>query len=1141
MTDSTFDLETSPQPDGHPPLSPPEGSVAIKNPPAMIWRVDDRAATYTVELSQSGDFSGDVIQWSGIDRSYHNGDQVLAEGEWYWRYTAVASDGTLSTPSSISTFWITPESIPLPVAEDVVSEMPDHPRVFVTPDTLDAFRAQKDGSAREAWKYLEHQVEGYLDQELPELDLVTMPGDVGEDRGHVFYVDAGRPMSLRGFSVRDLNAAATRVNALSFAYLISEDSRYADAARRWLKFVIPFRVDYHLEDRGQHDTVVYCYEYGLKGVALAFDRLFHVLSEGEKGAILGHLEYHCEAAYQWIHDRMEIHLNYQNSHGQQCMHALLTTVMAFATDTEKGAKWADYLIRQYVNRVAWGNNDGGYTEGQKYGHKVQFMLEGLAALKTATGLDLFREPRWQNTGVFWMYCMSMNYWWNHWGDCYSLIDSNLGSDADTYITSFLASMTDNRYVKWWSDTRVCNPVHLPMWYLSGSGVEGKPPVDIASARVFPEVGQLAAFDRMYDHRSNRIFFRSSPWGGHSHAHSDQNGFVLHAGGEIMACDAGYYTYSGDTYHVGWSRTTQAHNSVLVNDMGQPKGINYNGRIGRFFNSPTYCSFVGDASAAYGEDLNRFERKILYIRPDVTIVLDELKADTPSRFSWVLNTFEQADLGKDQSMVVRQRDQRLVVKHVSPQGLTYSQNNDRPFPMKTKAWCRFTEAFPQHWNIRVSAEEERTEEQMLTVMHSYSEGKGERIRNLRRIDVSDGVGVSYECDEGQERVLFRSTDDGEVVSNDITSSGEVASVLSRESTCVRWFLGSGKALKAGEARLFDADDSCDVSVDLSGRSCAAHINIEHRRSVEIRLWLPAQPTSVYAGILEASAGLNPVDFEWSGNSLALVCHGSGETIFWVDPKFDPLNISRTLRFELEDNTGLETVDLETAIAENGEVVGFCELDPREPGEFELTANGAHILVQDAWDPDLSVEGQDRIVGLLRERTEIFVRYAPDQVPVLKANIQKSCRDKLVNLVCNGGFEAGIPDYPPRFWNVQHPRTHDPGWPGWSKEDAAAGQACVRFLRPRDPISLKSRPMRLRRGGSYQLRFKARGEATHASVTVSGEQGTAATVAVAPSEEWREYSADVDVRPGYCTVSISFNEGGEDDQVVWVDDVKFGYFA
>ncbi|HCR19261.1 MAG TPA: hypothetical protein DIU35_17430, partial [Candidatus Latescibacteria bacterium] len=202
MTDSTFDLETSPQPDGHPPLSPPEGSVAIKNPPAMIWRVDDRAATYTVELSQSGDFSGDVIQWSGIDRSYHNGDQVLAEGEWYWRYTAVASDGTLSTPSSISTFWITPESIPLPVAEDVVSEMPDHPRVFVTPDTLDAFRAQKDGSAREAWKYLEHQVEGYLDQELPELDLVTMPGDVGEDRGHVFYVDAGRPMSLRGFSVR---------------------------------------------------------------------------------------------------------------------------------------------------------------------------------------------------------------------------------------------------------------------------------------------------------------------------------------------------------------------------------------------------------------------------------------------------------------------------------------------------------------------------------------------------------------------------------------------------------------------------------------------------------------------------------------------------------------------------------------------------------------------------------------------------------------------------------------------------------------------------------------------------------------------------------------------------------------------------
>jgi hypothetical protein len=255
----------------------------------------------------------------------------------------------------------------------------------------------------------------------------------------------------------------------------------------------------------------------------------------------------------------------------------------------------------------------------------------------------------------------------------------------------------------------------------------------------------------------------------------------------------------------------------------------------------------------------------------------------------------------------------------------------------------------------------------------------------------------------------------------------------------------------------------------------------------------------------------------------------------------LEASSLLSFELEDNAGSVKMDLETAVAENGEVVGFGELDPREPGEYVLTAEGAHILIQDAWDPDLSVEARDRVVGVIRERTEVFVRYAPDRIPDLKGTIEKSFQGKLVNLVCNGGFEAGIPDYPPRLWNVQHPRTHDPGWPGWSKEDAATGQACLKFLRPRDPISLKSRPMRLRRGGPYQLRFKARGDATHASVVVSGEQGTTASVAIMPSDGWRDYNTELEARPGYCTVSVSFDRGGEEDQVVWVDDVAFGYLG
>ena len=85
------------------------------------------------------------------------------------------------------------------------------------------------------------------------------------------------------------------------------------------------------------------------------------------------------------------------------------------------------------------------------------------------------------------------------------------------------------------------------------------------------------------------------------------------------------------------------------------------------------------------------------------------------------------------------------------------------------------------------------------------------------------------------------------------------------------------------------------------------------------------------------------------------------------------------------------------------------------------------------------------------------------------------------------------------------------------------------------------MRLRTPGRYVLRFKARGSATHARVSVSGQQGTHLMVPVQPCETWAEYREELDVRQGYATVSVSFDRGGEPDQVLWVDDMEFGYIA
>jgi len=94
----SFEPDMSPQPATHPPITPEDGAVANTNPPSMIWRFDERAATYTLQMSQSPDFEGEVISVEGIDMPFYNHSEVLADGGWYWRYLVVTPEGEVSEP-----------------------------------------------------------------------------------------------------------------------------------------------------------------------------------------------------------------------------------------------------------------------------------------------------------------------------------------------------------------------------------------------------------------------------------------------------------------------------------------------------------------------------------------------------------------------------------------------------------------------------------------------------------------------------------------------------------------------------------------------------------------------------------------------------------------------------------------------------------------------------------------------------------------------------------------------------------------------------------------------------------------------------------------------------------------------------------
>jgi len=261
-----FPVDESPQPPTHPPATPLEGERVGSNPPSLVWREDARAASYEVEFSTSPRFDRDTRRVTGIPYPFFNDAQPLAPGRWYWRHYVRDTAGELSEPGHTQSF-IVPEEAPLlalPGPEALIAGMPGHPRVFVTPGTLPAFREKRLGPGKEAWERIRQSADLAL-RAIPKITGRQIPlaeakirhsktslshsWKKGQPiRRQVFRLDERDGLFwLPGYSYRDLNRDAERANLLSIAYLISGETKYANAARQWLEFVSQLRLDRHLD------------------------------------------------------------------------------------------------------------------------------------------------------------------------------------------------------------------------------------------------------------------------------------------------------------------------------------------------------------------------------------------------------------------------------------------------------------------------------------------------------------------------------------------------------------------------------------------------------------------------------------------------------------------------------------------------------------------------------------------------------------------------------------------------------------------------------------------------------------------------------------------------------------------------------
>ncbi|MFW5870444.1 MAG: heparinase II/III domain-containing protein, partial [Candidatus Sumerlaeota bacterium] len=124
----------------------------------------------------------------------------------------------------------------------------------------------------------------------------------------------------------------------------------------------------------------------------------------------------------------------------------------------------------------------------------------------------------------------------------------------------------------------------------------------------------------------------------SHHNLDLGTFVLVAGNERMVHDPGYREVE-----------TSKHSTVLVNGRGQC--LDGQGQFLKFGSTSRFHYFASDLSDAYEEQsLQRFVRHMLMLHGSCLVIFDDLAADSPATFEWLLQTRHEVDLLDDRAVI-----------------------------------------------------------------------------------------------------------------------------------------------------------------------------------------------------------------------------------------------------------------------------------------------------------------------------------------------------------------------------------------------------------------------------------------------------------------------------------------------------------
>ncbi len=639
---------------------PEDKYVSVQNPTSFTWPYVEAAESFDLILCGDEALTDVKYKWEGIKLNLYTPGHTLETGvTYYWavRYYIKGKPGEWSEPRRLRIDPDAHEAV-MDDIDTIMARIPSsHPRVFTTPEKLEEFRSLKDTN-----QYSKRVYEKYLEDALKYVQEGNLYGDANAENA---VIDKNASSAVQSIQYTNyINDAANdmtdQIMACGFVYLISGDKEIGEYGRKAMLKLSEWDVNgaSSPEKATQANRLIaIC-------MARAYDWLYDLFSEEDKKIILNVIKQRT--------DPISIYPEYnrENPYGShEWTRYMYAGIVAYATygEIEGYEKLLRDTIESFSMVPTWSYEDGGWSQGVGYYNSRQIDKDFVDLLALGGVVNFYNRAWYRNEYLYTTYAVPIGSY-GGFGE-----GAGLGRhSADFNLTNGMkrtAYFSNNPYAKWYAENSA------GMWAIDdisdyyanmSADVKSESPAELQLSHVFKDIGVANLTNDLTDPNRIQLTFRSSPYGTYSHSFSDNNGILISAFGENLLIHSGYYDAFGSPHEQNIYRNSTSNNTVTIaNSKGQNlSDIEAKGKITNFLNHVDFDLLTGDATRAYsGIKLGRFRRNVVYIRPDIFVVIDDLKAsdneNKTAKFEWWLNALDDISVYENGNGVRLQQNNAVL--------------------------------------------------------------------------------------------------------------------------------------------------------------------------------------------------------------------------------------------------------------------------------------------------------------------------------------------------------------------------------------------------------------------------------------------------------------------------------------------------